>query len=138
MKKIIILLSFILILSSCSDSTNTQSYDLTRCLEVPSDLVNWIQEWLTIDWWGTFTNVQAVKSNDYDNVYFISWYINWAWIEKDKYIAMFASNSLELWGWLIGSVNSFAKEFSVYLDFKEVNQFDDWGKESEYCVKNKK
>ena len=132
MKKII-LLSLSLFLTSCSDTTTV---DLTRCLSVPSDLVAWIEEWLTIDGWGEFTNVQAVKSTDFENVYFISWYLQWAWIEQNTYTATFASNSLELWWWLVGSVDGSAKEFSVFNSFKQVTRLDDWSKESIACVKN--
>lgn len=137
MKKIILLLSFLLLLTSCADPKEVEKVDLSRCINIPLDLISWIEEWLTIDGGGNLIWVQAVKSKDFENVYFISWYLQWAWIKDKSYIATFTTNSLEYWKWMIGSVNSFSKEFSEYPELKNITKYSDWVKESSSCVENK-
>lgn len=113
------------------------SPDLSRCIDVSKEYKNDLETFLDIDSWVTLGNLQAVKSNDYSKVYFISGYLEWPGITENKSIATFWSNSITVWEGLKWSVNGLAQEFSVLHEFKEVSMSGDGAQLSQTCVKNK-
>lgn len=120
-----------------NESSNTKEVvQLNRCLDVPKELIESIESWLTINGWWNIIKMKAVKSKDFDERYFISWFLQWEWFGVNDTIATFTVSSLDVGNTLIGSVNSMAKEFSQWPTPKIINSSNDWIKESEICIKN--
>ena len=115
---------------------NTVQAELNRCLDVPIDLITDIESWLTIDWWWKLINVKGVKSNDFEERYFISWFLKWEWISENEIIATFTVWSLDRGKTMIGSVNAYAKEFAEWPTPRIINNSNDWIKQSQECIKN--
>jgi hypothetical protein len=109
-----------------------------RCLAVPEELVASMASGLTVNDGGSLRNAQAVKSNDFENVYFVSADLQGAGLEGDDDIATFATNSLSAGGGIIMAINGSAKEFSKFPDgsttsFK-VTVSNDGAQASQDCV----
>ena len=103
-------------------SFNTSNHRVTtrdRCLSVSPSVVSWIEKGLRIDGGGSLRNVAAVKSDDFENIYFVSGDLQGAGLEGDHDIATFAINSLSYSdpaeGKLVLSVDAAAKEFSDWF-----------------------
>lgn len=114
---------------------NNIQEEVNRCLDIPEDLVTDIESWLTINWWWKLINVKGVKSNDFEERYFISWFLQWEWISENE-IATFTVSSLEKWKTMIWSVNAFAKEFAEWPTPRIIDSTNDWIKQSQECLKN--
>ena len=90
-------------------SDNSDDHDLSRCINVPREIVDVIENGLVA---GSVTlhETWAVKSYDYEKMYFISTQIKGAGIDEDEiYSATFATPELGTEGFL--GVGGFAHEF---------------------------
>jgi hypothetical protein len=113
----------------------------SRCMDVPPDLVNGIETGLTPSGGGTLRNAQAVKSDDFKRVWFISAEIDASGMEGDGDIATWAkSGPLAVGDGLIMSVDSLAQEFSDWgpgdTTDAHVTMDDDGAQESHDCVES--
>lgn len=115
---------------------NTLETEQSRCIDIPEDLITDIESWLNIDWGWELINVKWVRSKDFDERYFVSWYLKWEWISENEIIATFTIDSLERGKTMIGSVNAFAKEFAVWPTLRIIDNSNDWIKQSQDCVKD--
>lgn len=114
------------------DSGGTSS----RC-ETPSTvLVSAISEGLNIEGGGSIRRAAAVKSTDFEKVWFVSADLEGAGLEGSDDIATWATNSLDGAG-LIYSVSGVAKEFSDWGPGPKdgFSLSDDGVEESQDCVK---
>ncbi len=118
------------------ETKNIIQTESNRCLDIPSDLITSIESWLTITWWWKLINVKGVKSNDFKERYFISWFLKWEWISENEIIATFTVWSLDRGKTMIGSVNAYAKEFAEWPTPRIINNSNDWIKQSQECIKN--
>jgi hypothetical protein len=128
---------FMLLGSACGGGGETTAS--TRCKPVPPALTKAIESGLTVTGGGTLKNAQAVKSEDFKRVYFISAEINGPGMEKPGEIGTWAkSGPLQVGGGLILSVDSLAKEFSNWGDGgktdAQLSMDDDGAQESHDCV----
>jgi hypothetical protein len=108
------------------------------CLPVPPELVSSIDHGLTIQGGGTFRNAKAVKSIDYETVYFISGDLQGAGLEGDADIATFARNGELDGSGMIIAVDEVANEFSDWGDGRTmkspITMSDDGASQSQDCV----
>ena len=108
-----------------------------RCLEVPEAVVASLNEGFNTEGL-ILRNAKAVKSNDFESVYFISADIQGAGLEGEDDIATFTTNSLESGGGIFMSVDGVAKEFSVFPDASttdaKATMSDDGAEQSRDCV----
>lgn len=110
----------------------------SRCLDVPTETLSRIESGLKDDDI-TLRNAQAVRSDDFEKVYFISADLQGPELEGTGDIATFAANNIDGPG-LVLSVDDVAKEFTDWLHGdREGAQFhvtmsDDGARESHDCV----
>jgi hypothetical protein len=125
----------IFFLSSCSDSSQTAT---NRCIKVSRAKLDGIASGLTVSGGGSLRDGWAVKSEDFNSLYFIAAEIDGSGLEGNGDIGLWASNSLESGQGLILSVNSIAKEFSVWphgdTTDSNITQFDDGADEAKKCI----
>lgn len=118
-----------------SQTTQTQQQNggkqiASRCLDVPANALARIDTGLT--------NGKAVRSNDFEKVYFVSAYLQGEGLSGTD-IATFATNNLDGPAFVL-AVDSYAKEFTVFpASDREGAQFyitlsDDGARESRDCV----
>jgi hypothetical protein len=112
-----------------------------RCLDVPADLVEAIQTSLTkVEGVSTLRFAQAVKSNAFQRVYFISADVEGPGLEATDDVATWAkTGELVLGGGLTMSVPGLATEFSDLPDGSktdaDISRLDDGVLESKRCVR---
>jgi len=115
---------------------SAESSTETRCEDVPTFVVESIASGLNTEGI-TLRNVQAVKSNDFNNVYFISADLQGPGLEGENDIVTFTRNNLESSS-LTLSVDAVANEFFVWPLGKNtdanVTMNDDGAQESRDCV----
>ena len=108
-----------------------------RCLEVPEAVVASLNEGFNTEGL-ILRNAKAVKSSDFESVYFISADIQGAGLEGEDDIATFTTNSLESGGGIYMSVDRVAKQFSVFPDASNTDakatMSDDGAEQSRDCV----
>jgi hypothetical protein len=120
------------------DATATQ----TRC-ETPTEaLVGIIASRLIVFGGGSLRNAQAVKSKDFDQVYFVAADIQGPGLEGSADIAVWAANRLDgTSGLILLTVNNVAKEFSDWPDGArsdaKVAMTDDGAEEARICTQAK-
>jgi hypothetical protein len=124
--------------SACGGDSDSGG-EASRCRDVPQGLVDGIEEGLTVTGGGTLRDAQAVKSEDFERVWFISAEIDGPGIEGDGDIGTWAkSGPLAVGGGLILSVDAVAKEFSDWghgdTTDAELSMSDDGAQESHDCV----
>lgn len=116
----------------------TQTQTANKCEDVPSDVVASLQEGSNTQGI-TLRNAKAVKSNDFESVYFISADLQGAGLEGNEDIATFTTNKLENGGGILLSVNNVAKEFFVFPDASttdaKATMSDDGASQSQTCAK---
>lgn len=116
-------ISLLLIVSACgggggkggseTEATSTEQAASSRCRSVPPALVSAIETGLTVTGGGTLHNTQAVKSRDFNRVWFISAEIDGPGLEGEGDIGTWAkSGPLAVGGGLILSIDAVAQEFS--------------------------
>jgi len=143
-KKILFITAFVLILANwivnlrqpiVNSTGNTPS--VSRCENVSMDIVSNIESGLKIQGGGHLKSAKAVKSKDFESVYFISAELEGEGMNNS--IATFATNRLGEGG-SIFSVNYVAKEFSDWGfgpdTTADITMSDDGAEESVNCVKN--
>lgn len=91
-----------------------------RCLPVPAVIAQRLNDGLNINGGGSIRNLQAVKSNDFASVYFISGDLQGSGLEGEGDIATFATNKMDETG-LTLSVDAVATEFSDWPDVATTN-----------------
>jgi hypothetical protein len=111
--------------------------EASRCMSVPADVIARIESGLTVDGGGSLRNVKAVKSNDFESVYFISGDLQGSGLEGDNDIATFSTNQLDYSG-MTFSVDAVADEFSDWplgsgTSFN-LRMSDDGARESRECI----
>ena len=116
-------------------SASTPSSD--RCLAVSAKKLKNIATGLTIGGGGTLTNGFAVKSNDYEEVWFIAALIDGPSMGKGV-VGIWASNRLEANDGLIFAIDGFAEEFSDWgvgsTTDANITQNDDGAQEAAQCA----
>jgi hypothetical protein len=132
-----------LTVAATSTPTATQPAFLARCLDVPKDKIDGIATGLTVSGGGSLDSAtaQAVKSNDYVNVYFIAAAIHGLSMGDNGQIGVWASNSLSLADGIIYAVGGMATEFSDWgdggkTDF-QLSLADDGFRDAVTCVEHK-
>jgi hypothetical protein len=128
--------------SACGGSdSGDEAKESTRCENVPLKVVNEIEREMTVSGGGTLTNAQAVKSEDFERVYFVSAEIDGAGLEGSGDIGTWAkSGSLRSRRGAIFSVDAVANEFSDWFDGRtagpHLSMDDDGAEESKDCVED--
>jgi hypothetical protein len=92
----------------------------TRCLSVPANITQRLNEGLNITGGGSVTDLQAVKSSDYESVYFISGTLQGSGLGRDTDLVTFLTNKLDNSG-LTFSVDSVSTEFSDWPNITTTN-----------------
>jgi hypothetical protein len=113
-----------------------------RCDAAPKPLVDAIATGLTVQGGGTLRQAQAVKSEDFERVYFVSAEIDGAGMEGLGDIGTWAkSGPLRVGGGLILSVDPAAIEFSDWGDGgktdAQLSMEDDGAEASRECVEGR-
>ena len=121
--------------TTTSEATPTAS---TRCISVPKSRVDNIAEGLTVSGGGTLRNAWAVRSRDFERVYFVSAEIDGPGMEGDGEIGTWATNRLDETG-LTYAVSGIAKEFSDWgaAGSPDFSMSDDGARESQECVRSR-
>jgi len=133
---IIVLIIIIAIASGGGEKERTEQV-ASRCLVVPEETLSWIESGLIADDL-SLESAQAVRSNDFAEVYFVSAYLKGEGLSGDS-IATFATNNLDSSG-LVLAVNEYAKEFSDWFHGDRegaqyyVTMNHDGARESRECV----
>jgi len=108
--------------------------------KVPPALVRGIATGLEVQGGGKLRNAWAVKSEDFESVYFVSADVQGPGLEGDDDLATWGTNRLEVGGGLIFPVDSAAQEFSDWGDGDTTDAnltMDDEGAElSQDCVQS--
>ena len=108
-----------------------------RWQKVPNGVVKAIQTGLTVEGGGKLRSAQAVKSGDFESVYFVSADIQGPGLEGAHDIGTWATNRLRVGG-LIFAVDSVAKEFSDWghgdKTDARLSMEDDGAEESQECA----
>lgn len=139
------IISLLIVISSVSDSqekviqtTQQTEQEVTkedRCLDVPSNALSRIEIGLTADDL-SLRNAKAVRSNDFEKVYFVSAYIQSESLPEAD-IATFSMNNLD-GPTSVLAINDSAKEFTDWPDGDRTQSrmtlSDDGARESRDCV----
>jgi len=106
-----------LIVAGCSNSGGGEGDRTTnnRCQPAPAVLVNAISSSLTITGGGSMRSANAVKSADFEKVWFVSADLEGSGLEGGGDIATWATNDLTGSG-SIFAVDAVANEFSQWAD----------------------
>lgn len=108
----------------------------SRCEDVPDFIVQRLEDSLNTEGI-TLRNIKAVKSNDFESVYFISADLQGPGLEGENDIATFATNKLDYSG-LTFSADYVAKEFSDWplgsTTKFNISMSNDGAQESKDCV----
>jgi hypothetical protein len=86
--------------------------ETSLCEKVPKSLVRAIESGLTVQGGGQLKGAKAVKSNDFESVYYVSAELQGPGLEGSGDIATWATNSLKAGEGLILAADAVAKEFS--------------------------
>lgn len=125
-----------LFLSSCNEPSQPAT---SRCIKVPQAKLENIASGLTISGGGSLREGWAVKSGDFNSLYFIAAEIDGPGLKGNGDIGLWASNRLESGQGLILSVDSIAKEFSVWphgdTTDSNITQSDDGAAEAKRCAR---
>jgi hypothetical protein len=109
-----------------------------RCLDVPGSMVNAIRRKLTPEGRRSLRYAQAVKSNDFGSVYFVSADIEAVGLAGRNDVATWATERLRPGG-LIYSVDPLANKYSDWPDgwmsAAQLTMADDGAELSQQCVK---
>ncbi len=110
----------------------------SRCYDVPRDIVFNLEQGLTITGGGSVSNVQAVRSNDFKMVWFVSGDLEGAGMEGEQ-LATWATNSLDPQQPAgFASVNDVALKHSSWANGPntdaQLSMNDDGAEESQECA----
>jgi hypothetical protein len=87
----------------------------TACEDVSRATVKWLESGLTVSGGGQLKDAQAVRSGDYERVYFISARITGSGMGNDTIGTWAKSGNVNSGEGLVLSVDTFAKEFSDWF-----------------------
>ncbi len=123
---------------SGSSGSDAEPVASNRCEVVPGEIAYNLEQGLTVTGGGTLRSVQAVRSNDYRRVWFVSGDLEGSGLEGEQ-IATWATNSLDPSQPAgFASVNSFALEFSNWTNGPDtdaqLSMDDDGAEESQECA----
>lgn len=112
--------------------------EANRCEPVDDALVDGISEGLTVDGGGSLRNARAVRSEDYEKVWFVAADLQGESLEGSEDIGIWATNSLTVGEGLIMAVGGYATEFSDWGDGGQTDAQlsinDDGAQEARGCV----
>lgn len=137
---IVVLVGAVLGITGCGSSSSSSEApsDTSRCLDVPPSIVAAIEEGLTVTGGGSLRLAQAVRSDDFLRVYFISADIQGSGLTATDDVGTWSTNKLENHG-VIFAVDEMAKEFSEWGDGgstdAHLSMTDDGAQESVDCVR---
>lgn len=94
-----------IITAGCASPTAPPAADTSRCLGVGAALVDAIETGLTLDG-GSLGRAAAVRSNDFDKVWFVAAQITGPGVND---VGVWATNSLEAGGGLIFAADGLAR-----------------------------
>lgn len=103
-----------------------------RCVSVSAELVDAIETGLTVSGGGTLGAAQAVKSNDFEQAWFVAAEIRGPSLDE---VGVWATNGLTAGDGLIFAADGFAKEFSDWGDGPGFSIADDGAQEAKNCVR---
>jgi len=109
--RIILVLVVLLASVGCNGGGSEQA---SRCQSVPAQLTQAIEQGLTITGGGLLGEASAVKSNDFESVYFVAAMLRGEGMGDDA-IGLWATNDLDGNG-MIYAVDAIANEFSDWAD----------------------
>lgn len=104
----------------------------SRCVPVTGELLDAIATGLQVSGGGSLEHGQAVRSNDFNSVYFVAARIKGAGLDASS-IGIWATNDLAADGPFY-AVDGYAHQFSDWGQSKDVSQFDDGAQEAKSCV----
>jgi hypothetical protein len=118
-------------------TASTPAASANRCAVVSQKKLNRIADLLTVSGGGSLANGHAVKSNDFESLWFIAATINGPQMGPNT-IGIWATNTLEAVTGGIFSVDSFAEEFSDWVvgstTDANITQYDDGAQEAAQCA----
>ena len=118
-------------------TASTPAASANRCVAVSQKKLNRIADLLTVSGGGSLAIGHAVKSNDFESLWFIAATINGPKMGS-KTIGIWATNTLEAVTGGIFSVDSFAEEFSDWVvgstTDANITQYDDGAQEAAQCA----
>ncbi len=118
-------------------TASTPAASANRCVVVSQKKLNRIADLLTVSGGGSLANGHAVKSNDFESLWFIAATINGPQMGSNT-IGIWATNTLEAVTGGIFSVDSFAEEFSDWVvgstTDANITQNDDGAQEAAQCA----
>ena len=118
-------------------TASTPATSTNRCVVVSQKKLNRIADLLTVSGGGSLANGHAVKSNDFESLWFIAATINGPKMGS-KTIGIWATNTLEAVTGGIFSVDAFAEEFSDWVvgstTDANITQYDDGAQEAAQCA----
>jgi hypothetical protein len=109
-----------------------------RCTFVSGVFVTELESALTVSGGGSLRAAYAVRSNDFEKVWFIAAEIQGLGMEGDDEVAIWATNIPPGSGTpsgMIFAVNGFAEEFSVWPTGSDISGSDDGASEARGCVR---
>ena len=116
MRSVAAFIIFMVLVTSCTEGEAQPDTQAAVCLDVPSELVDGIATGLTVSGEGMLTHAQAVRSQDYQRIFFVAAEINGPGLSGNGDIGLWVTNSLEAGGGLIFAVDAMANEFSDWGD----------------------
>lgn len=120
-----------------SSTASAPAASAARCVAVSQKKLNRIADLLTVSGGGSLANGHAVKSNDFESLWFIAATINGPQMGS-KTIGIWATNTLEAVTGGIFAVDSFAEEFSDWVvgstTSANITQYDDGAQEAAQCA----
>ncbi len=144
----LVLIVFVIIVAAVIDTASKaepramQDTDrvVSRCLSVPESITRRLNDGLNIEG-GSVANFQAVKSNDFESVYFVSGILQGPGLGRDADLITFVTNKLDSSeAGLTFSAGAVSTEFSDWPDISTTNlgvtMGDDGYDESRECVSN--
>jgi hypothetical protein len=139
---VIFAVSFVWNIFTGEDDVSTPTQPVaSRCLSVPDWITTRLNDGLKINGGGSITNLKAVKSKDFESVYFISGQLQGAGLGRGTDIATFVSNKIGAnETGMTFSVGAVASDFSDWPDISTTNLgvsiINDGYSESQKCVSN--
>jgi hypothetical protein len=132
---VVLLLAVFGVFSPDEQSSGTEDNDdddqTTRCVAASGALVSAIESGLTVSGGGSLSNAYIVRSDDFDNAYFVAARINGEGMGDS--VGVWSTNDPD-GGGSIFSADAFAAEFSDWGDGPGFSPSDDGFTEAEDCA----
>ena len=130
-----ILLTAAFMLAACGGggSGDAGGGTANRCESVPAAAVDAIEAGMTVSGGGSLSRAQAVRSNDFEKVWFVAAEIDGPGMEGAGDIGVWVTNDVN-GGGTIGAVDGFAHQFSDWGVRSDVSRSDDGYSEARACL----